>query len=187
MAPKDAAVKAMSEVAGPVVAIAMILTAVFGPTVFIPGITGRLYQQFALTIAISVIISAFNALSLSPALAAMLLKSRKESHGPLARFFAWFNRVFGRATRGYVHWSDLLIRRSIVSLFLLGGVLALALVIGRKLPSSFLPEEDQGYMFINVQLPNAASMPRTDAFCKKIEGVLGKIPGIRVLFDGARI
>ncbi|MGO8698367.1 MAG: efflux RND transporter permease subunit [Limisphaerales bacterium] len=179
MAPKDAAVKAMSEVAGPVVAIAMILTAVFGPTVFIPGITGRLYQQFALTIAISVIISAFNALSLSPALAAMLLKSRKESHGPLARFFAWFNRVFGRATRGYVHWSDLLIRRSIVSLFLLGGVLALALVIGRKLPSSFLPEEDQGYMFINVQLPNAASMPRTDAFCKKIEGVLGKIPGIR--------
>jgi len=179
MAPKDAALKAMSEVAGPVVAIAMILTAVFGPTVFIPGITGRLYQQFALTIAISVIISAFNALSLSPALAALLLKPRQESHGPLARFFGWFNRVFGRATRGYVHWSDLLIRRSILSLFILGGVLALALLIGRKLPSSFLPEEDQGYLYVNIQLPNAASMPRTDALCKKVEGILTKIPGIK--------
>jgi HAE1 family hydrophobic/amphiphilic exporter-1 len=179
MTPKDAASKAMEEVAGPVVAIAMILTAVFGPTVFIPGITGRLYQQFALTIAISVIISAFNALSLSPALAALLLKPRKESQGPLARFFAWFNRVFGRVTHGYVHWSDLLIRRSILSLVLLGGVLVLAILAGRHLPSSFLPEEDQGYMYVNVQLPNAASMPRTDAFCKKVEGILGRIPGIQ--------
>jgi HAE1 family hydrophobic/amphiphilic exporter-1 len=100
LSPKDAAFKAMEEVSGPVVAIALILTAVFVPTVFIPGITGRLYQQFALTIAISVIFSAFNALSLSPALAALLLKPRKASLGPLARFFEWFNRVFGKATNG---------------------------------------------------------------------------------------
>jgi len=177
--PKEAALKAMSEVAGPVVAIAMILTAVFVPTVFIPGITGRLYQQFALTIAISVIFSAFNALSLSPALSALLLKPRSESRGPMTWFYSWFNRQFGRATRGYVHWSDVLIRRSVLSLALLAGVVVLAFLTGHKLPSSFLPEEDQGYMYINVQLPNAASLPRTDAFCKKVEAALKEIPGIK--------
>ena len=179
LAPKDAAIKAMSEVAGPVVAIALILSAVFVPTVFIPGITGRLYQQFALTIAISVIFSAFNALSLSPALAALLLKPKGESHSPLRRFFDWFNRVFGRATNGYVHWSGLLIRRSVLSLVLLAGVTVLAVLAGRQLPSSFLPEDDQGYMYINVQLPNAASMPRTDAVCRKIEAILGRTPGVK--------
>ena len=177
--PKEADLKAMSEVAGPVVAIAMILTAVFVPTVFIPGITGRLYQQFALTIAISVIFSAFNALSLSPALSALLLKPRSESRGPMTWFYSWFNRQFGRATRGYVHWSDVLIRRSVLSLALLAGVVVLAFLTGHKLPSSFLPEEDQGYMYINVQLPNAASLPRTDAFCKKVEAALKEIPGIK--------
>src|SRR5579859_8101912 len=112
MAPRDAAFKAMDEVAGPVIAIALILSAVFVPTVFISGITGRLYQQFALTIAVSVIISAFNALSLSLALAALLLRPRKETHGPLSWFFGHFNRVFGRTRDGYVHWSGLLIRKS---------------------------------------------------------------------------
>jgi HAE1 family hydrophobic/amphiphilic exporter-1 len=178
--PKEAALKAMSEVAGPVVAIAIILASVFVPTVFIPGITGRLYQQFALTIAISVVLSAFNALSLSPALAALLLKPRGQGHAsPLAPFFGWFNRIFGRATHRYVNWSHLLIRRSLLSLVLLAGVTAMAILILHHLPSSFLPEEDQGYLFINVQLPNAASMPRTDAYCKKVEAVLSKIPGIR--------
>jgi HAE1 family hydrophobic/amphiphilic exporter-1 len=179
MTPKDAAFKAMSEVAGPVVAIALILSAVFVPTVFIPGITGRLYQQFALTIAISVIFSAFNALSLSPALSALLLKPREQTHSPLQPFFNWFNRTFGRARHGYINWSDLLIRRSALSLLLLAGVALAAVLLGRKLPSSFLPEEDQGYMYINVQLPNAASMPRTDAFCRKVEAILSKTPGIR--------
>src|ERR1700751_966328 len=98
MTPKDAAFKAMEEVSGPVIAIALILSAVFVPTAFIPGITGRLYQQFAITIAISVIFSAFNALSLSPALSALMLRPRKESRGPLGVFFRWFNRVFGRTT-----------------------------------------------------------------------------------------
>ncbi len=102
MNPRDAALQAMEEVSGPVIATALILTAVFVPTVFIPGITGRLYQQFAVTIAISVIFSAFNALSLSPALAAMLLRPRKQSRGLLRRFFDWFNRVFGHVTEGYV-------------------------------------------------------------------------------------
>ena len=179
LAPKDAALKAMEEVAGPVVAIALILAAVFVPTVFIPGITGRLYQQFALTIAISVIFSAFNALSLSPALSALLLRPRAQSHSPLRKFFDWFNRVFVRARNGYVHWSGLLIRRSVLSLVLLAGVTVLAVLVGRKLPSSFLPEDDQGYMYINVQLPNAASMPRTDAFCKKIEAILAKEPTVQ--------
>jgi HAE1 family hydrophobic/amphiphilic exporter-1 len=179
LSPKDAAFKAMEEVAGPVVAIALILTAVFVPTVFIPGITGRLYQQFALTIAISVIFSAFNALSLSPALAALLLKPRKESHSPLARFFGWFNRVFGKATNGYVHWSSILIRRSVISLVLLAGVAAAAVLVGRQLPSSFLPEEDQGYAYINVQLPNAASFERTDAFCRRVEEILAHDSSIK--------
>ncbi len=108
MAPKDAALQAMGEVSGPVVAIALILTAVFVPTIFIPGITGRLYQQFAVTIAISVIFSAFNALSLSPALAALLLKPRKKSRGPLARFFDWFNRGFCQSHA----WLRQLLRRA---------------------------------------------------------------------------
>ncbi|SPE50073.1 Efflux pump membrane transporter BepG [Verrucomicrobia bacterium] len=180
LAPRDAAMKAMEEVSGPVVAIALILSAVFVPTVFIPGITGRLYQQFALTIAISVIFSAFNALTLSPALSALILKPKGQlHHSPLAGFFGWFNRIFGRATRGYVSWSHLLIRRSLLSLVLLAGVAAVAVWAGHHLPSSFLPEEDQGYIYINVQLPNAASMPRTDAYCKKVETILSQIPSIK--------
>jgi HAE1 family hydrophobic/amphiphilic exporter-1 len=179
MSPKDAALKAMEEVSGPVVAIALILAAVFVPTVFIAGITGRLYQQFALTIAISVIFSAFNALSLSPALSALLLRPKKESHGLLDRFFGWFNRMFARLNEHYVHGSNQLIRHSVISLILLAIVAVVALLIGRELPSSFLPEEDQGYVYVNVQLPNAASLPRTDAYCKKVEEILKKTPGVK--------
>src|ERR1700728_3315627 len=114
MTPKDAALKAMEELSGPVVGIALVLSAVFVPTAFIPGITGRLYQQFAVTIAISVILSAFNALTLSPALAALLLRPREESHGLLRRFFDWFNRIFERATEGYVGWSGVLLKKTAV-------------------------------------------------------------------------
>src|SRR5277367_4578689 len=160
LAPKDAARKAMEELSGPVVGIALVLASVFVPTAFIPGITGRLYQQFAMTIAISVMLSAFNALTLSPALAGLLLKRKEPSSGPLARFFGWFNRMFARVTDRYVHWSQKLIHWSALSLALLAAVAALALVIGARIPSSFLPEEDQGYLYINVQLPNAASLPR---------------------------
>src|SRR5487761_1329673 len=112
LAPKDAARKAMEELSGPVIGIALVLSSVFVPTAFIPGITGRLYQQFAVTIAISVVLSAFNALKLSPALAALLLRPRQPSNGPMRKFFDWFNRAFGRATDGYIRASAALVRKS---------------------------------------------------------------------------
>src|ERR1700733_6346457 len=119
MAPKEAALKAMDELSGPVVGTALVLSAVFVPTAFIPGITGRLYQQFAVTIAISVLLSAFNALTLSPALAALLLRPRERGHGLLRRFFDWFNRRFEQATDGYVHWSGVLLQKTVVVVVLL--------------------------------------------------------------------
>ena len=179
MAPKDAAFKAMQEVSGPVVAIALVLTVVFVPTVFIPGITGRLYQQFAVTIAISVLISAFNALTLSPALSALLLRPRKAARGPLGKFFEGFNRVFRRTTNGYVGLCGVLIRKIAISLVFLLIVVLAAGWLGLRLPTAFLPEEDQGYAYVNVQLPAAASMERTDRVCKRVEEVLKNTPGIR--------
>src|ERR1051325_9986737 len=158
MAPRDATFRAMKEVSGPVIGIALVLSAVFIPTAFIPGITGRLYQQFALTIAISVILPAFNALTLSPALSALILKPKTESRGPLARFFAWFNRAFTRATNGYVRLSGAILRKSVVAVALLAGFAVAGVWIGGKLPGSFVPDEDQGYFYLNVQLPNAASL-----------------------------
>jgi len=179
LAPKDAARKAMDELSGPVIGIALVLSAVFVPTVFIPGITGRLYQQFALTIAISVILSAFNALTLSPALGALLLRPRKESHGPLRKFFDWFNRVFGRATEGYVRLSGGLIRKGALSLAVLAIFGIAGAVFAHVLPSSFLPDEDQGYVYINMQLPNAASQERTAAASRDVEKILNDTPGVQ--------
>src|SRR4051812_46007917 len=178
LSPKDAAFKAMEEVSGPVIAIALILAAVFIPTAFIPGITGRLYQQFAITIAISVIFSAFNALSLSPALSALLLRPRKESRGPLGAFFRWFNRVFGRTTDGYVSMCGGLIRKAGLSMLLLLGVTVAAGWFGSRLPGGFLPDEDQGYVFAGLQLPNAASLQRNDDASRKIEEMIMKTPGV---------
>src|ERR1700747_12106 len=143
MPPKEATLKAMEEISGPVVGIALVLSAVFVPTAFIPGITGRLYQQFALTIAISVILSAFNALTLSPALASIVLRPKQESHGPLRRFFDRFNRIFERTTHAYVRLSGVLIRKSAVVLVLLAAFGLAGLFFARRLPSSFLPDEDQ--------------------------------------------
>jgi HAE1 family hydrophobic/amphiphilic exporter-1 len=179
MTPREAALQAMREVSGPVVAIAIILAAVFVPTVFIPGITGRLYQQFAVTIAISVLISAFNALSLSPALSALLLKPRTKHRGPLKVFFGWFNRVFGRTSRGYLHFSSVLIRKAAVSLVFLGLVALAAVTTGRNLPSSFLPEEDQGYLVAVLQLPHASSLQRTAAAAEKVEKIILETPGVK--------
>jgi HAE1 family hydrophobic/amphiphilic exporter-1 len=181
MKPKDAALKAMEEVAGPVVSLALILAAVFIPTIFIAGITGRLYQQFALTIVISVILSAFNALSLSPALAAMLLKPKEKnkSRGPLGKFYDWFNRVFDKARDGYIRVAGTLIRKSVFTIIMLATILAIALLLGARLPTAFLPVEDQGYAFVVAQLPYAASLERTDAVCKKIEDILENTPGVQ--------
>jgi HAE1 family hydrophobic/amphiphilic exporter-1 len=179
MSPREASFKAMEQVSGPVVAIAIILAAVFIPTAFIPGITGRLYQQFAVTIAVSVIISAFNALSLSPALSALLLRPRKEARGPLGVFFRWFNRWFGRGTEGYVNWCTHLIHKAGFSMVLLVVVAVLGGFLGSRLPGGFLPEEDQGYFYLNVQLPTAASLERTADVAKTIEGILKETPGVQ--------
>ena len=146
LSPKAAALKAMEELSGPVVGIALVLSAVFVPTAFIPGITGRLYQQFAVTIAISVLFSAFNALTLSPALAALLLRPREESHGLLRRFFDWFNRVFELANAGYVRWSGVLLQKTLVVAVLLVAFGVAAGFFARRVPTSFLPDEDQGYV-----------------------------------------
>jgi len=179
LAPKEATLKAMEQVSGPVVAIALILVAVFVPTAFIPGITGRLYQQFAITIAVSVIISAFNALTLSPALSALLLRRKTQSNGQLGRFFGWFNRGFGRATDWYVRVCRGLIRKAALSMLFLIMVAVAAGWFGAKLPTAFLPIEDQGFLYLNVQLPNAASLQRTDEVCKKIEAILKETPGVQ--------
>jgi hydrophobic/amphiphilic exporter-1 (mainly G- bacteria), HAE1 family len=179
LAPKDAARKAMDELSGPVVGIALVLSAVFVPTAFIPGITGRLYQQFAVTIAISVILSAFNALTLSPALASLLLRPKRESHGPLRRFFDRFNRIFEQATQGYVRLSGVLLRKSVVALVLLAAFGVAGLFFGSRIPSSFLPDEDQGYFYINMQLPNAASLERTSAAATQVEQILANTPGVQ--------
>ena len=179
MSPKDAALKAMEELSGPVVGIALVLSAVFVPTAFIPGITGRLYQQFAVTIAISVILSAFNALTLSPALAALLLKPREESHGWLRRFFDWFNRVFEKATDGYVGWSDVLLKKTAVLVALLLVFCVAAGFFANRVPSSFLPDEDQGFLYVNMQLPNSASLERTSQAATQIENILSSTPGVK--------
>jgi HAE1 family hydrophobic/amphiphilic exporter-1 len=179
MTPHDAALRAMEEVTGPVVAIALILAAVFIPTAFIPGITGRLYQQFAVTIAVSVALSAFNALTLSPALSAMLLRPKKESRGPLGAFFRWFNRVFGRATDGYVNTCRHLIHKSGVAFLILLLLVGGAYLLGKNVPSSFLPEEDQGFLYVGLQLPPASSLQRTSAASREIEDILMKTPGVR--------
>ena len=180
MSPRDATLQAMREVSGPVIGIALVLSAVFIPTAFLPGITGRLYQQFALTIAISVIFSAFNALSLSPALSALLLRPRKKTRGPLG----WFLRsvqsrfrqrnarlcelVAARHSKGRAEFRVARCARGRRRVF-----------SDRRLPSGFLPEEDQGYVFLALQLPDAASLERTDKVCREIEDFLSKTPGVQ--------
>ena len=179
MSPKDAARKAMDELSGPVVGIALVLASVFVPTVFIPGITGRLYQQFAITIAISVMLSAFNALTLSPALSALLLRPKKQTRGPLGKLFGYFNRYFDRSTNSFVRLSGDLIRKAAVVMVLLAVAGVAAWIFGAHLPTSFLPDEDQGYVYIQMQLPNAASQGRTSAAAQQVEKVLANTPGVQ--------
>ncbi len=181
LSPKDATLKAMEEVTQPVIGIALVLSAVFIPVAFMGGIQGRMNMQFAITIAVSVCISAFNALSLSPALCSIILKPKKPARGPLGKFFAWFNKVFGKLTDGYVGLSRHLIRKMIVSVAILLGFVALCAVLGKRLPAGFLPNEDQGYFFVNVQLPDASSLQRTDAVCQKIEKLLGETKGVKYI------
>src|SRR5262249_39891484 len=179
MSPKDAALKAMEEISGALVGIALVLSAVFVPTAFIPGITGRLYQQFAITIAVSVLLSAFNALTLSPALAALLLRPREKRGGLLRRFFDWFNRTFERTSNSYVRVCGALIRKFAVAIILLAAFGAGAAFFSNRVPSSFLPDEDQGYLYVNLQLPSAASLERTGHVVAKIENILAHTPGVQ--------
>ena len=179
LAPREATIQAMKEVSAPVIGIALILSAVFIPVAFVGGLTGRMYQQFALTIAISVLLSAFSALSLSPALAAMLLKpSHGPARGPLGKFFRGFNWAFERTTTGYISIARLLVRRSILTVLIVVVVALLAGLLGKILPAGFIPDEDQALIGVNVQLPPGASLERTAAVLTKVEDIVAKTEGV---------
>ncbi len=177
--PKAATIAAMKEVAGPIVATSLALIAVFVPVAFMGGITGRLYQQFAITIAISVAISSINALTLSPALSAMLLRPPSEKKDSwLTPFYNGFNGVFHRVTGGYMRVAGLFSRKLILSM---GGLLVVMVLMSGlfgMVPGGFVPEEDQGYLLVNVQLPDAASLERTDRVTAQVENILLATPGV---------
>ncbi|MFZ4548892.1 MAG: efflux RND transporter permease subunit, partial [Bacteroidales bacterium] len=175
--PREATLQAMKEVSGPVVAIALILIAVFVPVAMTPGITGRFYQQFAITIAVSVAFSAFSALSLSPALSAMLLKPTKpldQQKGILSKFYRGFNKVFDKFTNKYLGGAGFFAKKAIRVFVLFGVVLGFAAFLGIKVPSGFIPEEDQGYLLVNIMCPPASSLQRTDEISKFAEKILLK-------------
>jgi hydrophobe/amphiphile efflux-1 (HAE1) family protein len=180
--PRDATIQAMEEVSAPVVAIAFILAAVFIPVAFLGGISGQIYKQFALTIAVSVLLSAFSALSLSPALAALILRPKSESRGLLARGFGGFNRAFDWTRSHYLTGTGFLVRRSALALVALAIFWIAAGGIFKKLPSGFLPDEDQGAFFVSVRLPDGASVERTDAASRKIEKIMSELPGVNTYF-----
>ena len=176
--PKEATFKAMEEVSAPVIGIALILSAVFVPVALLGGLVGSMYKQFALTIAISVLLSAFNALSLTPALCAMLLKAPRPMRGPLGAFFRGFNKVFDVTTKGYVNTSRLLVRRGVITILIVAGVAVGAGLFASVIPAGFIPDEDQGILGVNVQLPPGASLERTSGVLKQVEDILAKTEGI---------
>jgi hydrophobe/amphiphile efflux-1 (HAE1) family protein len=175
---RQAAIRAMEEVSAPVVAIACILAAAFIPIAFLGGISGQIYKQFALTIAASVLISAFNALSLSPALSAILLRPKMQHRGLLARFFGGFDRGFEWTRNRYLAGVGGLIRKSAFAMLALGCFWLLAGTLYRYLPSAFLPDEDQGTIFVTVRLPDGASRDRADAATRKVEKLVTGMPGV---------
>ncbi len=178
MSPREATLHAMDEVSGPVVAIAFILSAVFIPVAFLGGISGQIYRQFALTIAVSVLISAFSALSLSPALSSLLLKPTTESKGLLARFFGGFNRGFAWTTNKYLTGVKTMIRRTAFSLIALAALYLVAGGLFKSLPGGFLPDEDQGVIFAAVRLPDGASLERNRRVVQEVEGIAKSLPGV---------
>ncbi|HVE06210.1 MAG TPA: multidrug efflux RND transporter permease subunit [Paraburkholderia sp.] len=173
--PKTAAKKAMDEVAGPVVAIVLVLCAVFVPVAFLGGITGQMYKQFAITIAISVVISGIVALTLSPALASLLLKP---GHHEKRGFFRWFDNQFARMTAGYTRAVRLVIKRFAVGLLLFVGMIVLAVFMMRSVPTAFLPPEDQGYLLGAVIMPDAASLDRTGDVSDRVTEYFMKQPAV---------
>jgi hydrophobic/amphiphilic exporter-1 (mainly G- bacteria), HAE1 family len=178
LGPREATIKAMEEVSAPVIGIALILSAVFVPVALLGGLVGSMYKQFALTIAISVLLSAFNALSLTPALCAMLLKAPRPMRGPFGTFFRGFNKVFDVSTKGYVSTARLLVRHGIITIVIVAAVAVGAGLFAKVIPAGFIPDEDQGIMGVNVQLPPGASLERTSTVLKKIEDILAKTEGV---------
>jgi hydrophobe/amphiphile efflux-1 (HAE1) family protein len=186
IAPRDAARKAMDEVTGPVIAVALVLCAVFVPCAFLGGVTGQFFRQFAVTIAVSTVISAFNSLTLSPALAALLLKPRGSHRDPmtwlldtvLGWFFRLFNRVFRASTDLYVRLVSGLLRVSLIALAVYAGLLVLTYFRFVSAPSGFIPQQDKGYLLLNVQLPDSASVERTQKVMAHIERIAHDTQGV---------
>jgi hydrophobe/amphiphile efflux-1 (HAE1) family protein len=186
VAPREAARKAMDEVTGPVIAVALVLCAVFVPCAFLGGITGQFFRQFAVTIAVSTVISAFNSLTLSPALAAILLKPHGARRDPLTWlldtvlgwFFRLFNWIFGASTGLYVRVVGELLRASLVALLVYAGLLVLTYFEFIQAPTGFVPQQDKGYLLLNVQLPDSASVERTQKVMARIEGLARATPGV---------
>lgn len=177
--PVEATRTAMKEVSGPVVAIGLVLCAVFVPVAFMGGVTGQLYSQFALTIAVAVVFSVINALTLSPALSAMLLRKPTPGRGPLAVFFKWFNRSFDALGNRYGQIVGGLTRKAARSMILLVAVVAGTWGISQFVPGGFIPDEDKGYLFVAIELPEGASLQRSDAILKQVEAIVGSTPGVR--------
>ena len=188
---RDATLRAMEEVSGPVVAIALILAAVFVPVAFLGGISGVMYKQFAITVAVSTVLSAFVALSLTPALCALMLKPKDKNQRPglAGRFFGGFNRVFERLTDSYGRKVQTLIRRSLLSLLMLGILIFAAFGLMNKVPGGFVPSEDQGYFLGSVQLPAAASLNRTEIVTTKVDAILKSHEAVdkRLIINGYNI
>ncbi|MBX2979686.1 MAG: efflux RND transporter permease subunit [Flavobacteriales bacterium] len=176
---------AMKEVTAPIIATTLVMVAVFVPVATMAGITGKLYQQFAVTIVVSVLISSVNALSLSPALCAVLMRPHGTTGGPLGRFFAGFNRVFDRSTNRYMGFTQVVARKITRSMVFVGVLVLGVLLLGRAVPGGFLPEEDQGYFYVNIQLPEAASLQRTDEVCAQVERILAEVPGVEMVTTAA--
>ncbi len=172
MDPKTATIKAMDEVTAPVIATTLVLVAVFIPVAVMGGITGSLYQQFAITVAVSVLFSSVNALTLSPALCALLLRKKRPPRGPLGAFFRLFNTVFDKSTNGYVGFTRVVTRKISIGLIFVLILTAAMGFLGKRIPGGFMPEEDMGYLMVNIQLPDAASLQRTDAVSKKVEQII---------------
>ncbi len=185
MATKEATVKAMSEVTAPIIATTLVLVAVFIPVAAMGGITGSLYQQFAITVAVSVVFSSINALTLSPALCSLLLRKQEPSKGLLGRFFTKFNEAFNRLTDKYIVLTRLVasnIKRGVIFI----GITVIGLVfLGKLVPGGFMPEEDMGYLLVNIQLPDAASLQRTDAATDKVEDIIAKYDQVEFITSAA--
>lgn len=186
LSPKDATAKAMEQITSPVIATTLVLLAVFVPTIFMPGITGRLYSQFAVTISVSVVISSINALTLSPALCGLILKARS---GPPRGIMGLFDRGITGIRDGYTAIIRRLVRVAFVAIIIVGGAIAVIVTLGGTLPQGFLPSEDQGYLMVDVQLPDGAALERTEGVTKRVVELTQKTPGVEnvVIVNGFSI